>query len=100
MPILTLNCFSDGHTLNATSWLPSVSDLTTGNDNLNTKQIYYSILIDSDFDNDTGYQGIDYQVEIKGNDASKKWNRSLNEFLARGYMRNKTDIIDNHENIK
>ncbi len=56
-------------------------------------------MIDSDFNNDTGYQGIDYQVEIKWNDTSKKWNRSFNEFSTNGHSRNITDIIDNHQNF-
>ncbi len=95
----SINYFSDGQTLNATFWLSSISDLTTGKDIPNTKQIYYGILIDSDFNNDTGYQGIDYQVEIKWNDTSKKWNRSFNEFSTNGHSRNITDIIDNHQNF-
>ena len=97
--INSINYFSDGNTLNATFWLSSILDLTTGNDIPNTKQVYYGILIDSDFNNDTGYQGIDYQVEIKWNDTSKKWNRSFNEFSANGHARNITDIIDNHINF-
>jgi hypothetical protein len=97
--INSINYFSDGNTLNATFWLSSISDLTTDSDISNTKQIYYGILIDSDFNNDTGYQGIDYQVEIKWNDTSKKWNRSFNEFSANGHTRNLTEIIDNHVNF-
>lgn len=56
-------------------------------------------MIDSDFNNDTGYQGIDYQVELKWNDTSKKWNRSFNEFSANGHTRNITDIVDDHKNF-
>ena len=97
--INSINYFSDGNTLSATFWVSSISDLTTGNDISNTKQIYYGMLIDSDFNNDTGYQGIDYQVEIKWNDTSKKWNRSFNEFSANGHTRNITTVIDNHVNF-
>jgi hypothetical protein len=97
--INSINYYSAGNTLNATFWLSSLSDLPTGNDISNTTQIYYSILIDSDFNNDIRYQGIDYQVEIKWNDTSKKWNRSFNEFSANGYTRNITNVIDNHINF-
>jgi hypothetical protein len=97
--INSINYYSDGNTLNATFWLSSISDLPTGNDISNSRQIYYGILIDSDFNNDTGYQGIDYQVEIKWNDTSKKWNRSFNEFSANGHTRNITNVIDNHINF-
>ncbi len=97
--INSINYFSDGNTLSATFWLSSISDLTTGNDISNSKQVYYGMLIDSDFNNDTGYQGIDYQVEIKWNDTSKKWNRSFNEFSANGHTRNITNVIDNHQNF-
>lgn len=71
--INSINYYSDGNTLNATFWLSSLSDLPTGNDISNTTQInyIYGILIDSDFNNDIGYEGIDYQVEIKWNDTLK-----------------------------
>lgn len=57
------------------------------------------MLFDSDFNTDTGYQGIDYQVEIKWNQTSKKWMRSFNEFSANGHTRNITLIEDNHMNF-
>lgn len=95
--IRSINYLSDGRYLNATFWVSSLSDLFNGNDTSNSKQIYYGILIDSDFNNDTGYQGIDYQVEIKWNDISKKWSRSFNELSANGHTRNLTDINENHK---
>jgi hypothetical protein len=95
----SVNYLSDGRFLNATFWLPSLKDLTSLNGYPTNKQVYYGMLFDSDFNNDTGYQGIDYQVEIKWNDTSKKWMRSFNEFSANGHTRNITLIEDNHMNF-
>lgn len=95
--IKSVNYLSDGRHLNTTFWLDSISDLFKADGLSNTRQIYYGILVDSDFNNDTGYQGIDYQVEVKWNDTSKKWNRSFNEFSADGHTRNISNIDYNHQ---
>lgn len=97
--IHSINYLSDGRTLNATFWLNSISELFEGNDFSKINQLYYGILIDSDFNNDTGYQGIDYQVEIKWNDTSNKWIRSFNEFSAGGHARNISNIDTDHKNF-
>lgn len=95
--INSVNYISDGRYLNSTFWLDSITELFNSNGLSNTRQIYYGILIDSDFNNDTGYQGIDYQVEIKWNDTSKQWSRSFNEFSAEGHTRNISNIDYNHQ---
>lgn len=97
--INSINYFSDGRSLNATFWLSSISELFESNNISKIKQVYYGILMDSDFNNDTGYQGIDYQVEIKWNDTSNKWIRSFNEFSANGHTRNISNIDIDHKNF-
>jgi hypothetical protein len=95
----SINYFSDGRSVNATFWLRSISELFESNNISKIKQVYYGILIDSDFNNDTGYQGIDYQVEVKWNDTSNKWIRSFNEFSANGHTRNISNIDIDHKNF-
>lgn len=97
--IESINYYSDGNTLNATFWLSSISSLFDSYDVPKDRQIYYGILIDSDFNNDTGYQGIDYQVEIKWNEVSNSWTRTFNEFSANGHTRNISAIDNNHKNF-
>lgn len=60
--ILAINYFSDGQFLNATLWLNG----PVGNPPNNDNDRAYGMLIDADSNNKTGWEGIDYQVEING----------------------------------
>jgi hypothetical protein len=52
--------------LNSTLWLRSLDALTINNGMPTSQSIYYGMLIDADSNNNTGFQGIDYQVEVNG----------------------------------
>ena len=71
--ILAVDYFSDGHFLNATLWLysPFKDNPTIYN------QVNYGLLIDGDFNNNTGYGGIDYIFEIGWRNSTKSWNQEL-----------------------
>ena len=65
--MLEVTYFSDGHTLNSTIWLAgyfisNTSKLFNGS----IGEINYGMLIDADSKEETGRDGIDYQVEIGG----------------------------------
>jgi hypothetical protein len=69
---------SSGNILNSTIWLLfPFRELPIGYGIFN-----YGILIDSDFDEDTGAGGIDYQLEIKWNNQTKTWTRVLTEWSS------------------
>jgi hypothetical protein len=97
--IQSVNYLSNGEFLNVTLWLSSILGLDSLNESSATRQIYYGILFDSDANNNTGFQGIDYQVEIKWNDTSKDWKFIYNEFSANGKTRNITTVVENLNNF-
>jgi hypothetical protein len=75
--IESVDYFSDGKTLNATLWLyfpfkmqPRLSD----------EDVNYGMYIDADFDESTGYGGIDYKVELGWNNQSKQWTKVLEKW--------------------
>src|SRR6185312_14292998 len=78
-----INYFSDGQFLNATMWLDGFTS-TPPTD----RKVNYGMYIDSDFDNNTGIDGIDYKVEIHWNPDSKSWTRSFEEWSTNS--KNKT----------
>ena len=56
---------------------------------------------DADFNSRTGFGGIDYQVEIRWNNETKKWNKVIESWSPNGETRvveNKTDYKDFYEN--
>ena len=80
---------SDGQTLNATLWVyfpfkPNHS--SSANENVN-----YGMFIDADFDQTTGYGGIDYKVEISWDNQSKKWTKVLEKWSHYG----ETKVLSN-----
>lgn len=76
--IVEVTYFSNGNILNSTIWLLfPFRELPIGYSIFN-----YGILIDSDFDEDTGATGIDYQLEIKWNNQTKTWTRVLTEWSS------------------
>ena len=76
--IVEVTYFTNGKTLNSTIWvLFPFRELPVGYSIFN-----YGMLIDSDFDEDTGAGGIDYQLEIKWNNETNTWTRVLTEWSS------------------
>jgi hypothetical protein len=76
---------SDGKTLNATLWLyfPFKSNhSSSSNENVN-----YGMFIDADFDQTTGYGGIDYKVELSWDNQSKQWTQVLEKWSHYGEIK-------------
>jgi hypothetical protein len=89
--ILAVNYYSDRKTLNATLWLyfPFKDQPSQYN------TVHYGMLIDSDFEKRTGYDGIDYQLEIAWDNNTKTWNKKLEEWSPNGDQRT-LDITNNY----
>jgi hypothetical protein len=82
---------SNGKTLNSTMWLLfPFKETPFGYDTLN-----YGMLIDSDFNENTGQRGIDYQLEIKWSNQTKTWTKILTEWASAvsGRIISKSDNI-------
>jgi len=76
--IVEVTYFTNGRTLNSTIWLLfPFNELPVGYSIFN-----YGMLIDSDFDEDTGAGGIDYQLEIRWNNETNTWTRVLTEWSS------------------
>ena len=76
--IIEVTYFTNGKTLNSTIWLLfPFRELPVGYSIFN-----YGMLIDSDFDEDTGAGGIDYQLEIRWNNETNTWTRVLTEWSS------------------
>jgi hypothetical protein len=86
--IVSVDYFSDGKTLNATLWLyfPFKMQPRLSDENVN-----YGMYIDADFDQNTGYGGIDYKVELGWNNQSKQWTKVLEKWSHFG----KEQVLDN-----
>jgi hypothetical protein len=82
--IVAINYFSDGKTLNATIWLlfPFKEDASN-----QTSITNYGMLVDSDFNKETGYDGIDYKIEISWDNHTKTWNRVFQQWSPTGEQR-------------
>lgn len=75
--IESVDYFSDGKSLNATLWLyfPFKVQPRSSDENVN-----YGMYVDSDYDESTGYGGIDYKVEIGWNNQSKQWTKVVEKW--------------------
>lgn len=71
--ILAVDYFSDGYILNATLWLY----FPFKDHPIDFNQVNYGMLIDSDFNNKTGYGGLDYIFEIGWRNNTNSWTQSL-----------------------
>ncbi len=80
--IRSINYFSNGRFLNATLWLHGFNLSPSKN-----RQVNYGIYIDSDFNNKTGIDGIDYKIEINWNPTSKSWTRVFEQWSTSGNNR-------------
>jgi hypothetical protein len=65
--------------LEADFWLASPLKHKPNNTGVN-----YGILIDADFDNTTGFGGIDYKVEISWKNQTEQWNKVLEKWSPYG----------------
>jgi hypothetical protein len=89
--IASVDYFSDGQNLNATLWLYFPFKVNQSNPN---KEVRYGMLIDADFDlttGTTGFGGIDYKVQIRWDNQSKKWSTVLEKWSHLG----KTRVLSN-----
>ena len=93
--IRSVTYFSEGKFLNATLWLSSLKNLTSLNGKPSSDEIRYGMLIDADLNNNTGFQGVDYEVEIKWSNKTNTWTRSFLEYASDGDTR---DIMPQQNN--
>jgi hypothetical protein len=87
--IAEVTYFSNGNTLNSTIWLLlPFREMPIGYSIFN-----YGMLIDSDLNENTGQNGIDYQLEIKWNNQTRTWTKILTEWSSAvsGRILNKVD---------
>jgi hypothetical protein len=81
--ITAINYFSDGKTLKATVWLLFPFEEHP----FNYTKVNYGMLIDSDFNKETGFDGIDYQIEISWDNHTRTWNKVFQQWSANGQLR-------------
>jgi hypothetical protein len=81
--IEAVSYFSDGKILNATLW----TYLPFKTKPARYEQVNYGMLIDSDFDKNTGYGGIDYLFQIGWNNNTKTWDKRLWQLSPTGEQR-------------
>jgi hypothetical protein len=92
--IQKITYFSNGTILNATLWLgggfnenPSI--------NGSNAIVAYGILIDADSDQQTGNEGVDYQVEVQWSNKTQTWNKIIVEYSS-PYHNRTLDIKENY----
>jgi len=81
--IRSVDYYSDGKTLNGTLW----TFFPFQDHPLKYNKVHYGILIDSDFDKHTGFEGIDYKLEITWDNQTKGWTKKLVQWSAEGEQR-------------
>ncbi len=91
--IESVKYYSDGKVLNATLWFSSLDELSKSKYNIYT--IVYGMLIDSDLNENTGFEGIDHQLEVRWSNISKTWTENLNEISISG-LTNPISLPINH----
>jgi hypothetical protein len=98
--ITSVTYSSDGRFLNATLWLSSLNNLTLVNNRASpVGLINYGMMIDSDLDDKSGLQGVDYELQIQWSKANPKWTRTFFEYSHAGSSRNVSSPIDNTANF-
>jgi hypothetical protein len=70
---------NNGRFLNATLWIRFPFRLISTNEHVD-----YGMLIDSDFNKNTGYGGIDYNLQLSWNNETKLWSRTLYQWSPAG----------------
>jgi hypothetical protein len=76
--IRKIGYLSDGQNLNATLWLGG--NFTKNPAVKGAQAVVYGILLDVDSNPKTGFQGVDYQLEVQWMNSSKMWNMFLGEY--------------------
>jgi hypothetical protein len=75
--IESVDYYSDKNILNATLWL--FFPFQVNQFHLN-EEVNYGMYIDADFNENTGFEGIEYKVELNWNNRSKTWNKLLEKW--------------------
>jgi hypothetical protein len=68
---------SDGKELNAILWLYFPFNVEPRSSN---EYVNYGMFVDADFDESTGFGGIDYKVELSWNNQTKIWTKTLEKW--------------------
>src|SRR5918996_2849062 len=76
--ILKITYLSDAKNLNASLWLGG--NFTKDPAAKGAQAMVYGILVDIDSNPRTGFQGVDYQLEVQWTNSSKIWNMFLGEY--------------------
>jgi hypothetical protein len=80
--ILAVDYSSDGKFLNATIWL-----FFPFKEKPILENVSYGMLINADFNDETGFDGIDYKLEISWNNQTQNWVRTLEAWSPYGEAR-------------
>lgn len=76
--ILKITYLSDAQNLNASLWLGG--NFTKDPAAKGAEAVVYGMLVDVDSNPRTGFQGVDYQLEVQWMNSSKIWNMFLGEY--------------------
>jgi hypothetical protein len=76
--ILKITYLSDAQNLNASLWLGG--NFTKDPAAKGAEAVVYGMLVDVDSNPSTGFQGVDYQLEVQWMNSSKIWNMFLGEY--------------------
>jgi hypothetical protein len=76
--ILKITYLSDAKNLNASLWLSG--NFTQEPAAKGAQAVVYGMLLDIDSNPRTGFQGVDYQLEVQWTNSSKIWNMFLGEY--------------------
>jgi hypothetical protein len=76
--ILKITYLSDARNLNASLWLGG--NFTKDPAAKGAEAMVYGMLVDIDSNPQTGFQGVDYQLEVQWMNSSKIWNMFLGEY--------------------
>ncbi|HXT83909.1 MAG TPA: hypothetical protein VN704_06200 [Verrucomicrobiae bacterium] len=96
--ITSSDYYSDGKTLNVLLWINNPVPFFKPEILAKNEEIHYGMYIDSDFNDLTGYGGVDYNYELGWNNKSKEWTIVLNKWSHEGYqivLDNKTVSYNN-----
>jgi hypothetical protein len=79
--IQKITYFSNGTVLIATLWLASGFEEKPSANGSNVA-VSYGILIDADYNQETGKEGVDYQIEIQWTNETQTWNKGITEYSS------------------
>ena len=92
--IQKITYFSNGTIFNATLWLGGGFDKRPSTNGSNPV-VAYGMLIDADSNQETGKEGVDYQVEIQWSNETQTWNKIIIEYSSPVHNRT-LDIKENY----